>query len=152
MPLALTAPHLDRIPRPQGRGPDRNPFVMRRWVAPIAWALLILSLTSIPGPTLPPVPVFPHADKLAHLALYGVFGALATRSALRGRIDAHGWRPGAFVATLVVIALFALADEWHQEYIPGRSADPTDWVADVLGASGGIAAARWTLRNREQTS
>jgi VanZ family protein len=125
---------------------------MRRWVAPIAWALLILSLTSIPGPTLPPVPVFPHADKLAHLAMYAMLGTLAARSAMRRRATPGAWRPSTVVATLLVIALFAFADEWHQEYIPGRSADPADWVADVLGASGGIVVGRWSLRIREQTS
>jgi VanZ family protein len=120
---------------------------MRRWVAPLAWALLILSLTSIPGSTLEPVPIFPHADKLAHLALYGVLGTLVGRSFPR-----EVWRPRATLMTLMVLALFAFADEWHQELIPGRSADPADWVADVIGASSGLALGRLSLRNREQTS
>ena len=147
MSVAFTSPRLDRRPRSAGNPPDPNPFVMRRWVAPLAWALLILSLTSIPGSTLEPVPIFPHADKLAHLALYGMLGTLVGRS-----VPSEAWRPRATVMTLMVLAVFAFADEWHQELIPGRSADPADWVADVIGASSGLALGRLSLRNREQTS
>ena len=29
----------------------------------------------------------------------------------------------------------AAVDEWTQQFVPGRSSDPRDWMADVIGAS-----------------
>jgi len=37
----------------------------------------------------------------------------------------------------VILALCALAgglDEWHQSFVPGRVADPADWLLDLCGA------------------
>jgi VanZ family protein len=34
----------------------------------------------------------------------------------------------------VAAAGIAALDEWHQQFVPGRSASLGDWVADVAGA------------------
>jgi len=67
------------------------------------------------------------SDKIGHLVLYGVLGvALAYgRSRMQGSIP-H-W------VLLLVGALYGLSDEWHQMYVPGRFADPRDWIADLGG-------------------
>jgi VanZ family protein len=104
----------------------------RRWMPPALWAALILVLTSIPGP--PDVPGnIPHLDKVVHFLLYAGQGWLVTR-ALRTR------RPLSLLGALLGIAVFAAFDEWHQQLL---ARDPTvgDWIADILGASVGIAAA-----------
>jgi VanZ family protein len=48
---------------------------------------------------------------------------------------------GTSLRTLTLaVALCALAgglDEWHQSFVPGRVADPLDWVLDLLGALAG---------------
>ena len=96
------------------------------------WGAFILLMTSIPGSDLPSVGV-PYADKLVHLGLYAVLGALSAlamgAAARRGRV---------VVLTLGLIALFAAVDEWHQRFIPGRSTDAIDWIADVAGATTGF--------------
>ncbi|MBI1809313.1 MAG: hypothetical protein HYR75_05390, partial [Gemmatimonadetes bacterium] len=50
-----------------------------RLVPPVVWALVIEVATSWPNP---PVPggLPEHSDKVVHLVMYGVFGALITRS------------------------------------------------------------------------
>ena len=40
----------------------------------------------------------------------------------------------------VALAIFGLLDEWHQQFV-NRDPDLMDWIADVIGASLGIAAA-----------
>ena len=76
-------------------------------------------------------------DKFAHFAVYGLLGTLACR------IGRNGWR-AAFGAWLVV-ALFGASDEWHQSFVPGRSSDFGDWIADTLGATVAIGAyTGWT--------
>jgi VanZ family protein len=103
----------------------------RRWLPPAAWAALILVLTSVPTPSGPAG--IPHLDKVAHVLMYAGQGWLVTR-ALRTR------RFGTLAVALVGIAIFALLDEWHQQFV-SRDPDVMDWIADVIGASLGIAAA-----------
>jgi VanZ family protein len=47
------------------------------------------------------------------------------------------WRVTALV--LLACAVAAGLDEWHQAHVPGRVADPVDWLLDVLGAAAGCA-------------
>jgi VanZ family protein len=104
----------------------------RRWLPPALWAALILVLTSIPAP--PDVPAgIPHLDKVVHVLLYAGQGWLVAR-ALRMR------RPRTLLAALLGIAAFGAFDEWHQLFF-ARDPDMLDWIADMLGASIGIAAA-----------
>jgi VanZ family protein len=116
----------------------------RRWLPPVAWAALILLLTSIPGPDLPQVGVH-GTDKVAHLTMYGIFAWLFARSVLRGNRLVRG-----VVMVVLTVSLFGAADEWHQQYIPGRSMELFDWMSDTLGAALGASAAAVVLRRREE--
>jgi VanZ family protein len=104
----------------------------------VLWGACILTLTSIPNPDLP---LGHHLDKVGHFFLYGVFGLLAMRAALQ--LEGAG---RAALRVLLIVALFGAADEWHQQFIPGRSKDPADWLADTLGGTVGVAAAAARLR------
>ena len=68
-----------------------------------------------------------------HVLLYAGQGWLVAR-ALRTR------RFGPLAAAFVCIAIFGLLDEWHQQFF-SRDPNLMDWIADVIGASLGIAAA-----------
>jgi VanZ family protein len=48
------------------------------------------------------------------------------------------------------IALFGALDEWHQQFIPGRSMDLFDWLADFSGATIGTLTAAVAPRVRER--
>ena len=121
-------------------------MIAPRWRPPLVWAAVILVLTSIPNPSTP-IDAVGGIDKVVHLLLYAVLGALATRAAWS---PAHGWRSAAIV--LGVVLVFAALDEWHQGFIPGRSSDPLDWVADAIGAlSGTLLVVRALLRSERYT-
>lgn len=116
----------------------------RRWLPPTLWAAFTLVLTSIPGADLPVIPAH-GVDKAVHLALYGTLGFLAVRAAGRPA------RPlSAALRILVAIACFAALDEIHQRFIPGRSMEFFDWVADTLGAAGGGSLALVIARRGER--
>jgi VanZ family protein len=100
---------------------------------------VILIATSIPGADLPRVDVR-HIDKAVHLALYGVWGLLLGRA---GAARLAGTRLAALMA---LVAAFAAADEWHQTFIPGRSADVRDWAADVTGGAVALLLLALTAR------
>ena len=104
----------------------------RRWLPPVLWAALILVLTSIPAPPVTPGGI-PYLDKVAHFLLYAVQGWLVAR-ALRTR------RPRLLVGAMLGIAAFGALDEWHQQFF-ARSPELLDWIADMIGASVGIAGA-----------
>lgn len=76
-------------------------------------------------------------DKLAHAAVFAVLaGAIGFASGL------DGWRMLvlSFLGALVVGGL----DEWHQMYLPGRSAGLDDLAADAVGAA--LGAVAWLQR------
>ena len=74
-------------------------------------------------------------DKLVHFSMYGVFAALLTQYLMIGR----GWWRAALLSAVFVVA-FGAADEWHQRFIPGRSTEFADWMADSVGAIIGVTA------------
>jgi VanZ family protein len=74
----------------------------------------------------------------AHVFLFGVLAVLWAR-ALGGR--RHAWAV-AFTVTL----LYALSDEFHQAFVPGRDPDLWDVVCDALGAALGLFGWSWLRR------
>jgi VanZ family protein len=114
---------------------------LRRWAPAIVWAAFIFVCSSLPGTTYPSTDL-PNADKLVHIVLYGVLGALAVRG-LGGR-GVRVWLGAAAVA-----ALYGVTDELHQLFIPFRSADVEDAVADAAGALLGAALAIGFLKWRD---
>jgi len=111
-------------------------FSLRRWAFVMAVAGLIVAASSrgaVAGPQID------HFDKVVHFSVYGLLGTLVVRAVGRSR----------WVLAVLVVSLFGASDEWHQSFVPGRSMEFADWVADTLGAA--VAAfgyARWS-RYRE---
>lgn len=101
---------------------------MALWVG---WVALTFILTSIPNPQFQ-VPI-PGADKLEHLGFYGVTGFFF---ALWRRESGVSLKR-AVVHALLFTALAGGLDEVHQYWIPGRLADPLDWLADTAGGGSG---------------
>jgi VanZ family protein len=91
-------------------------------------------------------PAFPHADKLVHATLYGTLGFLAARALAAG---VGGLAARRLAVAAAAIAAFAAFDEWHQDFVPGRSSDRLDWLADVVGATAGLVVTT-TLRSEQR--
>ena len=117
----------------------------RRWLPPILWALLTFAISSVP---MPAVVAPPGTDKGVHWVLYFVLGLLSARAVLAE----HGRRPVPLLVTLGLVLVFGAVDELHQRWIPGRTVDLRDWVADAIGAACGITAALAAARRRAPAS
>lgn len=117
-------------------------MIVGRWWPPVLWAAGVVTATSIPNVSLPG----PRGtDKAGHFFMYGMLGFLLQRAAAptrQGRVLA---------AVMCGVAMFAAVDEWHQAFIPGRSADVGDWVADTTGGAIGALAAFVAARRRPGT-
>lgn len=104
------------------------------------WMTLIFVLSS--QPSLPAVSLFSGADLLAHAVVFGILGALLSRSLAPSRVTA--WRRVLLITMLV--AVYGITDEYHQSFVPGRDASAWDVLADGLG--GLLAAAILFWRER----
>jgi VanZ family protein len=83
-------------------------------------------------------------DKSWHFLEYGGLALLVCRALAGGfgrRLPAKH-----LIAAVVICAAYALTDEFHQRFVPGRYSDWSDVAADAIGASAGaIAAWAWGI-------
>ena len=117
---------------------------VRRWTPPIAWAAMIVLLTSVPNPR---VSTPRNSDKLAHFGAYGLLGLLTARALL-----AAPRRRSAWVGAAIGISAYGAIDEVHQRFIPGRFADVADWAADSVGGIAGLTAMAALSRRAHATT
>jgi VanZ family protein len=59
------------------------------------------------------------------------------RAFARGRLSGVTWTAG--LAAIVLATMYGVSDEFHQSFVPGRSPDRFDVVADCVGATIGVA-------------
>lgn len=96
----------------------------------LLWTLFILYACSIPGKELPKVDLFDQFDKVVHFLLFLGFYSLWFCC----------WKKKGFWLMLSIMLGFGI--EWYQlNYVPGRSFDVWDGVADSAGAM----IAQWIL-------
>jgi VanZ family protein len=63
------------------------------------------------------------ADKLVHGVVYGILGSLGALAMI--------YRPW---LNWVICVIYGMSDEFHQSFIPGRSVEAMDVLADAVGA------------------
>lgn len=115
---------------------------LRAWAPPLSYAALIFALSAQSRP-LPFLPEEVLAWSAAlHLVEYAVLGWLVARALGRG----HPSPARTFAGALVLASLYGASDEIHQAFVPNRSAEVADWVADTAGSALGAAAAAWLRR------
>jgi VanZ family protein len=59
------------------------------------------------------------------------------RAFARGRLSGVTWTAG--LAAIALATMYGVSDEFHQSFVPGRSPDRFDVVADCVGATIGVA-------------
>jgi VanZ family protein len=69
--------------------------------------------------------------KVAHFAEYAVLGFLAAR-AFRGS-PRPGLQSRWFLASLALVVVYALLDEYHQSFVPSRTGTVYDSLIDMAG-------------------
>ena len=100
----------------------------------VAWAALIFGLSSVPDLSSGLGGWDLVLRKLAHAAEYGILGALLVRALRR-----LSW-------ALALGVAYAVSDEIHQSFVPGRQGSPLDVLIDSVGVIAGVvlAARRWS--------
>jgi VanZ family protein len=103
------------------------------WLPAVLYMAAIFVASSIPD--LGPLPG-DVSDKSAHTVAYAGLGVLVLYAVAQGRIDAVTWRR-ALLAVAISI-LYGMSDEWHQSFVPGRTAEWADVLANAVGAVLGV--------------
>jgi VanZ family protein len=114
------------------------------WLPPLVYMALIFMFSSESNP----IPdVTEHVwDKLLHTVEYGTLAILLAR-AFAG--EGLAWLSASVIAIMLTIG-YGATDEYHQWFVPGRSSDVRDWVADSLGAV--VGAAAYTIATTRRSS
>lgn len=92
-----------------------------------------------------------NVRKWAHVYIYAALGASTMVTALCWRWGKNVPRCGVLAALVCVV--FAISDEVHQYFVPGRAMLATDVGVDALGFLPGILLAGlvvWLLRRRKK--
>ena len=102
------------------------------WLPAAAFALGIFYMSSQSNPLGAGwFDFIPNIDKLAHTIEYFILASLIC-FALR---NAHQMElKRALITGAILAALYGITDEYHQSFIPQRSMDIFDWLADFAGA------------------
>ncbi|MBI2327737.1 VanZ family protein [Candidatus Curtissbacteria bacterium] len=96
-----------------------------RWLPPFLWAIVIFALSSIEQIATSRVFVWDFfIKKFAHVSEYAVLFGLIYRAT-------HGNWISAYVLTII----YAATDEYHQSFVPGRTATFLDLGIDFSGAN-----------------
>ncbi len=101
------------------------------WTPLIAYSILIFWESAQSRPPVPDLG-FSWQDKFYHFIGYASYGItiLIAISQLSLRTSKR------ILMMFIIGALFAASDELHQAFVPGRSCDLLDWIADCCGLLG----------------
>jgi VanZ family protein len=101
------------------------------WAPAAAYMAIIWIVSSMEQPNFP-VSLFPLRDKGVHATEYAVLAFLVAHAC----VHTFATYPLARVAVVAVMltCLWGFLDEVHQAFVPGRSSDLLDLVADTIGA------------------
>jgi len=140
--------------------------LLSRYLPLVAWLVFISYASSdsfsanntsrIIGPLV--LWLFPHTSpetlavvhliirKIAHFTEYAVLAYLAARAfrtSPRAAL-ANRW----FLAALALVVAYALLDEYHQSFVPSRTASIYDSLVDMSGGLVTLLIIRWRRRSR----
>ena len=103
--------------------------IIQLWGPVAAYMAVIFFVSSLHQAPLPPG----LSDKPAHAFGYTGFGFVIAR-ALAGGLPPRITRRDFFIGLAIAVA-YAASDEFHQRFVPGRSAELPDLYADALGSA-----------------
>ena len=98
------------------------------------------SLSTLPSPPAQ----FSFYD--VHIAAYAGLAVLTARAVGKGLRDVSA---RAVLAAIVISSLYGISDEYHQLFVPGRSFELLDMLADAIGSIvGASAVGAWSIIRR----
>jgi VanZ family protein len=111
---------------------------IKQWLPVVVLMAVIFFFSSIPSQEMPRFGSWDTlVKKSGHLLEYALLGL----TFLRGQQSNH-WRSYGYA--LVGVILYALTDEYHQSFVPGRTSTLIDVGIDTIGALIGLTVIRFS--------
>ncbi|MDB4349533.1 VanZ family protein [Omnitrophica bacterium] len=104
----------------------------------VLYMLFIFIISSISYPS-EKIFISWEMQNVLHIPLYGVLAFLWMRAFYYNKA---GFRD-AVMYTFIIAVLYAVFDEYHQSFVPGRDASAADVLFDVIGSVAGIFIYRY---------
>ena len=101
----------------------------RYWLPAVVYCAAIFIQSSLPSTR--HMPQWPYLDKILHMAVYALLGFLFFRALSGSRPAAN--RTLLLILSIIFTSLYGLSDEIHQAFVPGRTAEAADALADLAG-------------------
>ena len=108
--------------------------VFKLWLPVFLYAGFIFYMSSIPTTGLPSL--FPHADKLIHIAEYTLFAWFITRAIKYSFNNIRATK--LYFIVILINCIYGLSDEFHQSFVATRHSSIWDVVADTIGGIIGV--------------
>ena len=119
---------------PSSTQPDGDLLAPRHWLwtwgPAVLCAAALFTLSSFSALPAPPMEV---SDKAEHFTAYSLFTLSILWGLSGGRPSTVSWTKG--LGALALASLYGVTDELHQYFVPGRTCDVHDWMADTSGAA-----------------
>ena len=115
---------------------------LKLWLPPLVWMAVIFVLSGTPSDEIPKVEGWDVLlKKGGHMVAYAMLTVLLLRA-----LETHTpTRKAAWLAVGIAV-LYAMTDEYHQTFVPGRKGTGIDILVDTAGALVGLRVWRWTGR------
>ena len=102
--------------------------LLGQWLPLLLWMVIIFGVSDRPSGTLPDFGFWDSlVKKSGHFLAYAILAGLAYRATAETR------RP--FVWAMVITAIYAGGDEFHQTFVDGRSGSMMDVLIDCAGGA-----------------
>ena len=116
------------------------------------WIIAIISVSSVPS-----IPVLKiHTNKadirLDYLIHFLEYLSLAFLTYLAFAGSNFRITPVKYITLTACLIVFAIADESHQLFIPGRTFNPRDLLSNILGVTGGLILCVFVFRRIAERS
>ena len=98
----------------------------------LGYTLAVIIALLTPGNSLPKVPLFPNADKIVHFSLFALFAFLWMRT--KGRYPNQKFN----LIPLGFSFIFPILLEYLQLFVPNRTFDYKDMIANIAGGTFGF--------------
>jgi len=126
-------------------------WILSAWLPVAAWMGVIFFFSA--QPSLPQAPTWTLdvlLKKSGHALEYAILAYLLARAWAMGQAGSEEPQRRAtvtgaplFLPVIGISLLYALSDEWHQAFVPGRTPRLLDWLVDGSGVILGLAAFIW---------
>ena len=99
-------------------------FPLFFWIVLVYWLSSIKSIPVVKSPI--------SLDKVVHIGVYFIFCWFAHRASFH-QFRFPLLRLNALLFAIVTTVIYGALDEYHQSFVPGRTSDIADVMADTIG-------------------